>query len=129
MPPAAHWPSRRDREASRRACRRGRRRTAGSLAVLGERRRRLPHLHAGDRKTFFRGVLENEPGDVFRGGIALADEYRLAEVLQDLHERIVMTQQHLVIERLIDPALDDPLDIAEVADHVAAVEPAVADFD
>ena len=40
-----------------------------------------------------------------------------------------MAQQHLVIELAVDPALDDPLDVAEVADHVAVVERAGAHLD
>ena len=33
-----------------------------------------------------------------------------------------MPQQHPVIELPVDPALDNALDIAEIADHVAVVE-------
>ena len=44
-------------------------------------------------------------------------------------QRIVVPQHHLVIELAIDPALDDPLDVAEVAHHVAAVERVGAHFD
>src|SRR5260221_10970110 len=39
-----------------------------------------------------------------------------------LFRSVVVAQQHLVIEFRVDPALDDALDVAEVADHVAIVE-------
>ncbi len=44
-------------------------------------------------------------------------------------ERVVVAQDHLVIELPIDPAFHDPLDVAEVAHHVAVVERAGAHFD
>ena len=62
-------------------------------------------------------------------GLLSSDEDRLAERLQRLHERIVVAQQHLVVELAVDPALDHPLDVAEVADHVAVVERAGAHLD
>ena len=49
--------------------------------------------------------------------------------MQRADQRIVVPEHHLVIELAIDPALDDPLDVAEIADHVAVVEPIGADFD
>ena len=61
--------------------------------------------------------------------IAVEEVDRLAERLERRDQRIVMPQQHLVIELLVDPALDDALDVAEVADHVAVVERAGADLD
>ena len=36
---------------------------------------------------------------------------------------IVVAQDHLVIQLAIDPALDDALDVGEIGDHVALVEP------
>ena len=40
-----------------------------------------------------------------------------------------LPQDHLVIQLAIDPAFDDPLDVAEVDDHVAAVEAVGAHVD
>ena len=62
-------------------------------------------------------------------GIAVEQIHRLAQLLERRDERIVVPQQHLVIELLVDPALDDALDVAEVADHVAVVERAGPDLD
>jgi hypothetical protein len=38
-------------------------------------------------------------------------------------------QDHLVIELAIDPAFDEPLDVAEVRDHVPRVETVGTDLD
>jgi hypothetical protein len=46
-----------------------------------------------------------------------------------LHQRIVVTQDHLVVELAIDPSLHDALDVAEVHDHVARIKSVGADFD
>ena len=40
-----------------------------------------------------------------------------------------LPQDHLVIELAIDPAFDDPLDVAEIHHHVAVVEAVGADVD
>ena len=47
----------------------------------------------------------------------------------DVDERIVVAQQHPVIELAVDPAFHDPLDVAEIAHHVARVELRRPDFD
>src|SRR3990172_4510252 len=57
-----------------------------------------------------------------QGEIAVEEKHRLAEVQKGRHQRIVLAQQHLVIELLVDPVLDHALDVAEVAHHIAAVE-------
>ena len=55
-------------------------------------------------------------------GLGVDDEDRLTERLERLQERVVTMQDHLVIQLAIDPALDHPLDVAEVTHHVAVVE-------
>ena len=62
-------------------------------------------------------------------GIALELVDRLAERLERRDQRIVVTQDHLVIELAVDPALHDALDVREIRDHVAAVEPIRAHVD
>ena len=49
--------------------------------------------------------------------------------LQRCDERVVFAENHLVIELAVDPPFDDPLDVGKIADHVAVVERAAADFD
>jgi hypothetical protein len=67
-------------------------------------------------------MVENEFGDALDGGVAVQNVDGLAELLERLHQGIIMPQQHLVIELFVDPSLHDTLDVAEVADHVAIVE-------
>jgi len=74
-------------------------------------------------------VVENQAGDAFHGRIAVEDEHRLSEPLERSHQRIVVTEQHLVIELFVNPSFHEALDVAEVADHVAAIEVPRADFD
>ena len=74
-------------------------------------------------------MIEDQPRNPLDGRIAVDDEDRFAELLERRDERVVVTEDHLVIELAIDPALDDPLDVAEVADHVAVVERVGAHLD
>ena len=62
-------------------------------------------------------------------GIALEQIHRLAKRAERRHERIVLTQDHLVIELAIDPPFDHALDVAEVDDHIALVEAIRPDLD
>src|SRR5438093_3051360 len=96
---------------------------------LGERRRRLPHFHPDDREALLFRVFEDETRDAFDGRIAVEQKDRLAELSKRRHERIVVSQQHLVIELLVDPAFDHAFDVAEVADPVAIVEYSGANLD
>ena len=74
-------------------------------AVLGERRRRLPHRHSHDRQALLARVVGRSAARcVRRSDCSRAVIHRLAELLQG-HQRIVMAQQHLVIELAIDPPL------------------------
>ena len=75
------------------------------------------------------GVIVDDLRDMLDGGIRVYEEDGFPECLQGRHERVVTAQDHLVIDRLVDPALDDALDVAEVADHVAIVERSRPHFD
>src|SRR5262249_42412747 len=99
------------------------------LSIGGKRRRRLPDGYADDGQSLFGGLVENQPGDAFDGRIAVEQKDRLPQFLQRGDERIVVPQQHLVIQLVIDPAFHEPLDVAEIAHHVAAVERPRAHFD
>src|SRR5260221_2544953 len=98
-------------------------------AIFRKGRRRLPDLDAHHREALAAGVVEDQPGDALDSRIAVEQLHRLAQLLERFDERVVVAQQHLVIEFRVDPALDDALDVAEVADHVAIVERPRADFD
>src|SRR6478736_2494188 len=87
--------------------------------VRGEGGGRLPHGHTHRRKSLRHGIVEQQFRDMLHRRIALHDEDRLAKPLQRPKQRVVVTQNHLVIELPIHPALDDPLDIRKIAHHVA----------
>src|SRR5436190_2485705 len=99
------------------------------LQIFSVRSRRFPDLDAHHRQALAGGVLEDQARDPFDGRVALEQVDRLAELLERLDQRIVLAQDHLVIELAVDPAFHDPLDVAEVADHVARVEAARAHLD
>ena len=98
-------------------------------AVCRERRRRLPHAHRHHVETLVAGHVEDQLGDALDGRVALELEDRLAERLERRDERVVVAQNHLVIELAIDPALHEPLDVRKIGDHVARVEPIGPDVD
>src|SRR5215471_5728128 len=122
------WSTRGAREGSRSGIR-----DPGSgtsiTCVFGKRGGCFPHLDAHDGKPLLRRLVEDQPRDAFDRGIAVNDKHRLAQVAQRFDQRIVVAQQHLVIELAIDPPLHDPLNIAEVAYHVPLVELTGAHFD
>src|ERR1051325_3985945 len=93
-----------------------------SAGVVSERRGRLPDPYPDDAQAVFDGVVVNQSRDPFDGRIAVEEEHGLAELLEGLDERIVAPQQHLVIERVVDPPLHRGFDVAEVAHHIPAVE-------
>ena len=74
-------------------------------------------------------VVVQQFGDMLHRGIALHDEHRLAQALQRCDERVVFAKNHLVVELAVDPPFDNPLDVGEIADHVAVVERPAADLD
>src|SRR5262245_59779562 len=98
-------------------------------SVLGERRRRFPDGDPHHGEPFLSRLVEDQPRDPFGRRVAVQQEHRLADLLKKSRERIVVTKDHLVVELPVDPALDDPFDVVEVAHHVAAVERAGAYFD
>jgi len=60
------------------------------------------------------GLFEDQAGDVFSGWIRLHDEDGLLMGLQDREKRIFPTQQHLVVEMVVDPGLQEPFDVTKV---------------
>ncbi len=74
-------------------------------------------------------MVEDEAGDALDGRVAVEHVDRLAELPKRGDERIVVTEQHPVIELRVDPPLDDALDVAEVAHHVAGIQRVAPDFD
>src|SRR3954452_1665634 len=97
--------------------------------IAGKRGWRFPDRDTHDWKSGADSVVEDDLRDMLHSGIGINQEDRLSERLEGGDERVVAPEHHLVIDRLIDPALDDALDVAEVADHVAIVECPGAHFD
>src|SRR5712691_1687382 len=94
--------------------------------VFSKRSGRLPDRHAYDGQTLLFGLVIDQLRDALDRRVAVEQIHRLSELLQQDDERIVVPQQHLVIELLVDPALDDALDVAEIAHHVTVVQRAGA---
>ena len=74
-------------------------------------------------------MVKDEACDPFDCGVAVEHEDGLAQPLQRLQQRIIVTEDHLMVELAIDPRLDDPLDVAEITDHVTRIERATPNFD
>ena len=55
------------------------------------------------------GVIENQSRDRSTVGLLSTMNIGLAQLLEWLHQRIVVTENHLVVQLAIDPALDDRL--------------------
>src|SRR5690606_37533541 len=96
--------------------------TPRSGRIRRVRRRRLPHADRDDVDPQLPALIENQLRNPLDRRIALEDVDRLAQLLQRLHQRIVVPEDHLVIQLAIDQPLDDPLDVAEVGNHVPVVE-------
>ena len=82
----------------------------------------------GDSLKLARYAAENRwASDIVFCGVHFMAES--ADVLTGPDQRVVLPQNHLVVELPIDPAFDDALDVAEVGDHVALVETVGPHFD
>lgn len=86
-------------------------------AVAGTGTGGLPESDFLDGQPHVPALFEDQPGDVLGGGIRLHHEDGLSMILQDGQQRIVDRQQHLVIQRLVDPGLQQPLDVSKVNQH------------
>jgi hypothetical protein len=82
----------------------------------------LPEQDLDDGETSFLGMFVNESGDILRGGIRVHLEYTFATFPQERQQRVVATEQHIVIEHFIDPALDFMLDLTKIYQHATRVE-------
>jgi hypothetical protein len=68
------------------------------------------------------GILEDKLGDRFSCGVLVQQKTRLSRFLEPLRQRIIVAQEHAMIERLINPALHDTLDIAEIDHHAQGIK-------
>lgn len=75
------------------------------------------------------GIIINKLGNGLGCGIALQDEARLIELLQNFQHGIVFAEQHFVIQFLVNPGLHDLVDVSEINYHASVVELLRHDFD
>lgn len=71
----------------------------------------------------------DELGEVLCGGVFIDEVVGFVLLLEHGQDRIVLVQDHLVIEIVIDPGLHDPFNFAEVDDHAELVELVALDGD
>src|SRR5437016_6750719 len=100
----------------------GPRSTGRRRAVAGETGVRLPQLHFDDGEALLGRDLEEQPGDVLGRRVDVHHVERLALLAEQGEYRVVLVQQHLVVEVLVDPAADGALEAAEIEDHAQRVE-------
>ena len=60
--------------------------------------------------------------DALGGRVHINHHHRLALAAQFGKDRVVAVQDHLVVERLIDPRADDLLDLGEIDHHAERIE-------
>src|SRR5690349_24723380 len=87
--------------------------------VFSKRTGRFPHANGQNRESLLPGFVEDQLRDALDRGVAFELVDRFAERLQGTDERIVMPQNHLVIELTVYPALDEPLDVGEISHHIS----------
>ena len=75
------------------------------------------------------GLIEDQLRNPFDGRVAIEKVDWLSQLLERSDQRIVVAQDHLVIQLSVNPAFDDALDVAEIAHHVPAVERTGSDLD
>src|SRR2546428_4933797 len=67
-------------------------------------------------------MLKNHTRDIFSGGIEIDGYVRLVAISQMRNDRIVLAEDHLVIQLRVNPGLDSGLDLLKIDDHPARVE-------
>ena len=66
--------------------------------------------------------FEDQAGDVLGRRVDLHHEDPLALGLEEGQDRVVVAEQHVVVQVLVDPALHGLLDVAEVDQHPPTVQ-------
>src|SRR6516165_1016920 len=88
--------------------------SGGWAAVSGVGGVGFPQADFDHRKTLAGGVVEDQPCDVLGRRVDVEHEHRLALGLQERKHRVVLVQEHFVIQGLIDPAADHALESREI---------------
>jgi len=82
----------------------------------------LPEHDFDDRQTGFLGMLIDQAGDVLRRGVAVHHENSLTVLPQRGQDGVVPAQKHGVIQIVVDPLLNLPLDLREIDQHAPRVK-------
>ncbi len=98
-------------------------------AVGGERRRRLPDRYPYDWKSLGPSLIEDELGNMFHCRVVINYKHRFTELLKWFKQRIIVPKDHLMIQLTVDPSLDNPLDLTEIAHHLSSIKRLSPDLD
>src|SRR5262249_50574474 len=90
--------------------------------VAGETVFRLPQLDLDHRKTLAGSEVKDQLGNVFGRWVNVQHKHRLALMAQQRQHRVVAVQQHLVVERLVDPRAHHGFHAGKVHDHAEVVK-------
>jgi hypothetical protein len=90
--------------------------------IGGKRRFRLPDLDLIYRQFLLNTVIVDQAGDRLGGRIGVKKKHRFAQFLQWFYERVIPPEEHLVVDCLIDPILDDPLEVVKLEEDVTPVQ-------
>src|SRR5258706_14586804 len=82
----------------------------------------LPKRYRADRKSLVLGRVIDELCNVLRRRIGFQRKNRFSRLFKRFPERILFVEQHPVIERLIDPGLEDLFNLGKIADHAFGVQ-------
>src|SRR5271157_2934440 len=82
----------------------------------------LPEQNFDNWQTGVTGLLVDEPGDVLRRRVRLHHEDSLPALTEQRQQGIVAAEQHVVVQVLIDPALNLLLDLAEIDQYSPLIQ-------
>ncbi len=73
-------------------------------------------------------MLVNETSNPLNGRVAIHEKHWLAKLTERFNKRVVASQNHLVIDLSVDPALHQMLDVTKITHHASLIESCRSDF-
>jgi len=89
----------------------------------------FPQNHLVDGKTTALHMLEDHPGQDFRGWMFLQGQKSFVILLQQGDDRVILVQEKIVIQDFVHIVFDTRLDLSEIADHALCIELFLRDGD
>ena len=83
---------------------------------------RFPENHAHDGESSAQGFFKYQASNRFRRGILVDEETGLALILDERNGRIVLAQDHAMIQIFVDPLFHHAFDFAKIDNHAALIE-------